>query len=566
MTTVGLLGDSVALEAIRAALTDTRSETTATAVDPAAVGQTDVTVVAASTETPIFERVGSQALETGTPLISVELGGIGGQAVSGVDAAISGHAPGTACYTCLRERVTASDPDTDDAGCDDSTARLAGAIAGSELTALVEGDQSSLLGGVIELPYTQRRLLPVPYCGCDSEDGADPRLRRTNERRSLEESVTMAEVAFDQRIGPIASVGEAESFPVPYYLATLSGTPFSDADAPKHAAGVGLDWDPAFMKALGESLERYSAAIYRTASFETAPEAPVSPDRFVDADWMDSDVTYWHKAEHLQTGERVHVPASLTVFPPPERTIRPAITTGLGLGNGGVDSLCSGLYEVLERDAAMLAWYSTYEPMALAVEDEGYRTLARRAHSEGLEATALLLTQDVDVPVVAVCVHREDGWPKFAAGSAADLDPEAAARGALEEAIQNWLELRRMGREDATEEGNIGVHAELPDSVRSFITPDTTIPAADVGPSESPSGSSELEALIDRVEDAGLDAYGARLTPRDVETIGFEAIRVLIPSAQPLFTGDPYFGDRARTVPESLGFEPRLDRMAHPFP
>jgi ribosomal protein S12 methylthiotransferase accessory factor len=566
VTTVGLVGDNRAVEAIKAALNDTRDETAVMAVDPAAVGQTDITAVAATVDSSVFERVASGALETRTATVRVELGGVGGRAVADVDASISGYAPEMACYNCLRERIAAGEPDTDGGDCDDSTARLAGAIAGKELTALIEDDQSRLLGGVIELPYTQRRLLPVPHCACERGDVADTQLRRTSEDRPLEESITMAEVAFDERVGPIASVGEVESFPVPYYLATLSGTPFSDAAAPDHAAGVGLDWDPAFMKALGEALERYSAAMYRTAAFETAPESPIPPERFVDAEWMETDVTHWQEAEHLQTGEQVDVPASLTVFPPPERTIRPAITTGLGLGNGGVDSLCSGLYEVIERDATMLAWYSTYEPMGLAVDDEGYRTLASRAKSEGLEATALLLTQDIDVPVVAVSVHRETGWPKFAVGSAAALDPEAAARGALEEAIQNWLELRRMGPEDATEEGNIAVHAERPDVTQSFITPETTIPAAEVGPPEPPSGRSELEALIDRVEGAGLDAYGARLTPRDVEAMGFEATRVLVPSAQPLFTGDPYFGERARTVPESLGFEPRLDRTVHPFP
>ena len=424
MTTVGPVGDNRAVEAIKAALNDTRDETAVMAVDPAAVGQTDITAVAATVDSSVFERV-----------------------------------------------------------------------------------------------------------------------------------------------GPIASVGEVESFPVPYYLATLSGTPFSDAAAPDHAAGVGLDWDPAFMKALGEALERYSAAMYRTAAFETAPESPIPPERFVDAEWMETDVTHWQEAEHLQTGEQVDVPASLTVFPPPERTIRPAITTGLGLGNGGVDSLCSGLYEVVERDAAMIAWYSTYEPMGLAVDDDGYGTLANRAKSEGLESTALLLTQDVDVPVVAACVHREGEWPRFAAGSSADLDPAAAARGALEEAIQNWLELRRLGSERASDEGGeIGFHAAFPESAREFVDPETTIPAETIGPPEVPTGRAELDQLASRIADAGLDAYAARLTPRDIEAMGFEAVRVVIPSAQPLFTGDPYFGERARTVPESLGFEPRLDRTYHPFP
>ena len=564
MTTVGLLGEGAAIEAVRAALDDTDAEPIA--VDPTGVRRADVAVAVGPTDAPGFDPAAAAARESRTPLVAVELGGIGGLAVSGVDAAVSGYAPGTACHECLRTRVSATDPETDDGSYSTPTARLAGAVAGRELATLVGGGESTLLGGVVELPYTQRSFLPVPYCECADSDRSGG-LRRNEVERSLSDSLSMAEVAFDARVGPVSSIGEAESFPVPYYLATLASTPFSDADAPDHAAGVGLDWDPAFMKALGEALERYSAAVYREADF-VSPETPVPAERFVRPDGSDTDgVTYWHEAEHLDTGETVQLPAELVVFPPPERTIRPSITTGRGLGNGGVDALCSGLYEVIERDATMLSWYSTYEPMGLAVDDEGYRTLTNRARSEGLSTTALLCTQDVDVPVVAACVHRTSDWPRFAAGSSADLDPAAAARGALEEAIQNWLELRRMGRERADSEGGaIGTHAAFPTRAREFVDPDTTLPAAEVGPPEPPTGTAELEALVGRTRDAGLDAYASRLTPRDVESMGFEAVRVSIPSAQPLFTGEPYFGERARTVPKSLGFEPDLDRSYHPFP
>ena len=564
MTTVGLLGDGPAIESIRASMGDTTAD--AAAIDPDRIDQADVVTAVGPIGANVFERANEAARESATPLVCVELGGVGGAAVDGVDAAVSGYAPGTACHDCLRERVAAGDPETDEGTADASTARFAGALAGRELAELVAGRQSVVVGGVVELPHAQRRILPVPYCGCGVA-GTDE-LRRHDEDRPLEESIAMAEVAFDDRIGPISAVGEAESFPVPYYLATLADTPFSDADAPDHAAGVGIDWDPAFMKALGEALERYSAAIYRNDEFLTDPENPVSIDRFVSPDPADAEpVTRWHEGEHLATGESVHLPAELVVFPPSERTIRPAITTGLGFGNGGVDSICSGLYEVVERDAAMLAWYSTYEPLGLAVDDEGYRTLASRAKSEGLEATALVCTQDIDVPVVAVCVHREGEWPRFAAGSAADLDPNAAARGALEEALQNWLELRRMGRGQAkSEAGAIGTHAAFPDAAREFVDPETTVPAGEIGPSDPPEGRPELDRLVGRVRKAGLDPYAARLTPRDIESMGFEAVRVLIPSAQPLFTGDPYFGERARTVPESLGFETDHDRTYHPFP
>lgn len=564
MTAVGLLGDGPAVEAIRASLGDTTAD--AAVIDPPGIGGVDIAAAVGPVGAKVFERANRTAGGSGTPLVCVELGGVGGAAVDGVDAAVSGYAPGTACYDCLRDRVAAGTPETDEGSYGASTARFGGALAGRELAELVGGRQSVLVGGVVELPHAQRRILPVPGCGC-GVTGTDE-LRRHDEDRPLEESIAMAEVAFDDRIGPISAVGEAESFPVPYYLATLADTPFSDADAPDHAAGVGIDWDPAFMKALGEALERYSAAIYRDAEFATDPENPIRAGRFVSPDPADAGpVSRWHEGEHLATGESVQLPAELVVFPPPERTIRPAITTGLGFGNGGVDSICSGLYEVIERDAAMLAWYSTYEPMGLAADDERYRTLENRAKSEGLETTALVCTQDIDVPVVAVCVHREGGWPRFAAGSAADLDPNAAARGALEEALQNWLELRRMGSGQAKSEGGaIGTHAAFPDAAREFVDPETTVPAGEIGPSDPPEGRPELDQLVGRVREADLDPYAARLTPRDIESMGFEAVRVLIPSAQPLFTGDPYFGERARTVPKSLGFEADHDRTYHPFP
>ncbi|MFB6267516.1 MAG: bacteriocin biosynthesis protein SagD, partial [Halodesulfurarchaeum sp.] len=76
----------------------------------------------------------------------------------------------------------------------------------------------------------------------------------------------------------------------------------------------------------------------------------------------------------------------------------------------------------------------------------------------------------------------------------------------------------------------------------------------------------ELSMVVDRVTDTGLSAYAARVTPRDVAHLGFEAVRVVVPSAQPLFVDEPYFGERARTVPTALGFEPRLDREFHPYP
>ncbi|AEH38888.1 YcaO-like family protein [Halopiger xanaduensis] len=590
---VHVVGDDPVREAVVAALGDVDIDVAD--AEPADLTDARFGVVSGVVGSDAFERANEAARAGSTPWIAVEIGGVGGYPLSSVDAAASGFAPGagTGCFDCLRARVASNLEEGETADgpqADRAAARLAGAVAGRECVRVFSGEDESIIGRVVELPHARRRLLPVPGCECaDSE--RDRTLERDDDSLALDSAVDHAEAAIDDRVGVVASIGEVESFPVPYYLATNANTTaFSDASAPRQAAGVADDWNAALMKAVGEGLERYCAGVYRDAEFVRASEGdlenPVSPTDLVrpdDASEYDPAEEYrWVPGENLVTGGRAHLPAAAVQFPQPGAELVPAITTGLGLGSSTVDALLSGLTEVLERDATMLAWYSTFEPLELAVDDPAFATLERRARSEGLSVTPLLVTQDVDVPVVAVAVHREpddldadaeidpedDAWPAFAAGSAADLDATAAATAALEEALQNWMELRNLGPEEAADQsGAIGEYAAFPTPAQEFVAVGgDRVPAESVGPDPVPSGEDALESLLERAGDADLTPYAARLTTRDVESIGFEAVRVVVPGAQPLFTGEPFFGDRARTVPDELGFESRLERAFHPYP
>ncbi|ELY94152.1 hypothetical protein C483_03270 [Natrialba hulunbeirensis JCM 10989] len=603
----------VADDPVRAALVAALGDVDITVEDaePAALDDARFAVVSDVAGAQTFEQANEAALAGNTPWVAVEIGGVGGHPLPTVDAAVAGFAPasgpGVGCYDCLRTRVAAgleSDADTnatETAGgrpsTDRSTARLAGALAGRECIRIFSGDEQSVIGHVLELPHVRRRVLPVPGCACASGE-RDRALSRDDDALGLDAAVEHAEQAIDDRVGIVKTIGEIESFPVPYYLATSAETRgFSDASAPAQAAGVADDWNAALMKAVGEGLERYCAGVYRDDEFVHASEAAlddaVTPTELVrpdDAPTYDSSAEHrWVPGENLATGEQVHLPAAAVQFPQPGESLVPGITTGLGLGSSTVDALLSGLTEVIERDATMLAWYSTFDPLGLSVDDPAFDVLERRARSEGLTVTPLLVTQDIDVPVVAVAVHRDDipdesendAWPVFATGSAAGLDASAAAVSALEEALQNWMELRNIGPDEAaTASGAIGEYAAAPlsDAARSFIDVEQTVPAASVGltddggdggedgDGDQPSGRDELELVVDRVQDVGLTPYAARLTTRDVAAVGFEGVRVVVPGAQPLFTGEPFFGERARHVPEEMGFEPRLERAYHPYP
>ena len=192
MTTVGIAGEGPAVESVVAAVEDTSAD----AVRPEAgdLAQADVAVDVR----PVGKSAGAdRATGAETPLVVVELGGVGGRPVGGVDAAVSGHAPGTACYDCLRRRVEAVGSETGGTDPGATTARFAGAVAGRELATLVAGGESPLLGGVIEVPHASRRVLPAPYCGCAA--GEDRTLRTDDGGRSLEATLASAEAAFDER-------------------------------------------------------------------------------------------------------------------------------------------------------------------------------------------------------------------------------------------------------------------------------------------------------------------------------------------------------------------------------
>lgn len=568
---VALVGTGPSLDAAAAALEDVNATTEFT--DVAGVSDADLGVVVGVTGSDGFDQVNQVATDADVPWIGIEVGGIGG--VPTESGSVTVFSPDGPCYACLRTRVGANtETDGGDPGSMSRTdARFAGAVAGRLAVSCLEDGLPA--GTVVEIPRTERRLHPVPTCPECGSPTRDHGVTLSHASVSVTETADRIERAVDDRLGIISVIGERESYPAPYYLANLAATEaFSDAEVMEHAAGVSPDWDVAYVKAGGEALERYAAGVYRQTSFHEAEldavDDGVPPSAFVRPDDAPTiaagDSLQWVEAQVLSTEETAMVPAAFVVFPPPGDGLAPPITTGLGLGNSSVEAVLSGLYEVIERDAMMLAWYSTYEPVGLSVTDPEFDAVARRCRAEGLSTQLVLLTQDIDVPVVAATVTR-DSWPRFAAGTSANLDPVEAARSALSEAIQNWMELQSLGRDDAGEAGQgVAQYAERPGEVTDFFDPDTAVDATTVGPDPIPTGASGVAAVGDRVTAVDLTPYATRLTTRDVADLGFEVTRVLVPGAQPLFVDTPFFGDRARTVPRELGYRPRLDRGYHPFP
>ncbi|AWB27620.1 YcaO-like family protein [Halococcoides cellulosivorans] len=536
---VAILSTGPAASAARSALAETDFDVEQTA----SVADADCVIAIAASGSEAFHDVDRRCREHAIPWLAVELGGIAGHGV--VEFAITAF-DGSPCYACLCDRVAAT---TDEATVDDVTepiAHLAGASAARQAYDLLTG-AGDPIDRVLESPHAERRLLPVP--GCDCREGTVP---PTSDDSMA--PLQRAEIGRDDRVGIVTSAGELETEPLPYYLAELADpSGFLDRTPRLQAAGVAPDWQDASMAALGEAYERYAAATVTPEDRRAVPDERVDPAAFVAPSDPDAG---WLSGRRLSDDARVAVPADRVVYPAPADSR--GTTTGLALGDDRPDAIRRGLLEVIERDAAMLFWYSSADPLGLDIDDERFDRLVGRVTSD-CRVTTLLVTQDVDVPVVAVALHREK-WPAFSIATAAALDPVAAAQDALREAVQNWMELRRIGRSEAA--GGHVPYADRPPAVEDLLDPDRSVPAAGLGvDTDAP-----VESLVDRLADVDLDAYAVDLTPPDVATMGLAAARAIVPGAQPWAESDVPFGERAREVPVSMGFEPRLDRDRHPFP
>jgi len=559
---VVLVGTGPATAAVEAALAELN--VSPSTVSPDDIESADLAVVRDERGAQPFERANRAALAGETAWLAIEVGGVGGRAAAGVG--VAGFSPPeTGCYDCLSLRVAASEdgsevgPDSDERGRKAQAAgteRLAGAIVGHELVWLLDGGASPLLGGVrvVSTDSEARELLAVPDCHCQRP----PAMFQLNYHQPYTpaETVDHAGRAVDERVGLIRRVDEFDPHPAAHVAATLSDTAaFSDGQAPRQVAAAGANTTEATARALERALARYSAALSRTDSLvcaaHSALELAVDPGEFVlPAEAETAGEHYWRLGRRLDDGTPGHLPAERVHAPPPTRRLGRPVAPGLGAGASTAGAVLDALYEVVADDAAMLSWYSTHRPPELSVADERFDRLRRRVEAEGLTVTPLLVTQDIEIPAVAVAVRAET---QVQVAVAANLDPVAAAREALLQALARW----RADGDGEIEDGDRRV------AVDAFLDAAQQVAAADVGPTPRPTGFGEYLTAVDRAQAAG-DPYGVRLTGPDVAELGIEVGAVVVPAAQPR-ADPPVFGERARRVPTERGLDPRLDRPRHPY-
>lgn len=332
---------------------------------------------------------------------------------------------------------------------------------------------------LVTLEATTHVVLPLPWCavcgpspvtlraGGDEHEDA-PAAPWTNAatpedlRRSLSGWI-------DARTGVISHVGlmpaedDVPNFP---FCAEAHVSCYTDGTyAPASrtiCGGKGMTPMAAMIGAVGEAIERYSASRVRTADLLFAPIALVPGDvvdprdlcaydddqygraGFPFARFDPSAAQYWVPGRWIDDGAPVWLPALSVYLASALGNVAPicqVTSNGLAAGVNVEDASMRAVCELIERHACMLTWLGRLPARRLIVDhpgrgvspDIGYM-IARIKQETSMEPELYLLPES-PIPCV-LCVVPGNGrtHPAVTVGAAANLDADAAVRGALLEA------------------------------------------------------------------------------------------------------------------------------------
>ena len=396
---------------------------------------------------------------------------------------------------------------------------------------------------------------------------------------------------------------------------TADGQLLPGAPASRVGNGSGPSRESALAAALGEAVERYSAAcplepeqLVSGRAAELGDEA-VRPERFAlfhreqhDHDGFPyrpftatSRIT-WVRGFALPGGEPALVPAQLVclsdAYGRDEVPIGPSTSSGLACHATLDEAVLTGLFELVERDAFMIVWANSLALPRLTWERDGELLAfeARYLAPTGLRYSAVDLSCFWKIPtVLAVVRGSEPATAALGVGASSAATIQEAVRKALDEGcrVQAWAtELMSSvpGREFAPDcsdvcdfDDHVHYYADR-ERARAADFLDASSDLRDVGeiePLRAEPVRPLIEAVTDRLRAHGSSAYVVDVTTQDVQAAGLKVARVVAPELCPLdadhrtrFLG----GRRLYEAPVELGLTSRprgsadLNPYPHPFP
>ncbi len=384
-----------------------------------------------------------------------------------------------------------------------------------------------------------------------------------------------------------------------------------------YSRGVGLDFEEAISKAVGEFLERYPLTLYKEKDLLIGSVANLKKrgKRFIRLDLLDQFLPWqkekfpklgfdensmfrWTEGKSLMTDQRTFIPAQLVFwnyrFMEGEPVLQQPITNGAGGMFTRTEAILSGLYELIQRDAFFIYWFNRIAPSQVdadSLEHQESRRILAMCQRYGLEAHILNITSDFGIPTFAtVLLDRGGIGPAVTLGGGCGQDPEQAIARSLTEAIgvRHWLRERMFHKtfhlpekrapfSDAFSQderliywGNQGMQETIQfflkgqkKSLRKMF-PDV------LKKMTSKQEFSSLKEIFAR-KGKQYEIFCYEVRHEILDALGYSSVKLVVPALIPLYFTEsqaPLGKNRIREACRILGYTPseQPNPLPHPFP
>jgi ribosomal protein S12 methylthiotransferase accessory factor len=440
------------------------------------------------------------------------------------------------------------------------------------------------------------------------------------EGSSLQRLYGALEGLLDWRVGIIRHVeevprdaGEPDFF---HFWALAANVEwFSNQKNFSKGGGAAIDRASALAKAIGEAVERYCSALYDIEEFPVSSqrEAPfpcVQPEEFA----LNSSEQYdspgfpylrfdrdtpvrWAPAVDAQSGENCYVPAVFLYVPyyfypgTGDTPIAQPISTGLACHCSREEAAISAICEVIERDCFTITWQARLSPPKISFDTLGplHQEIIRRFERAGCSVTLLNITMDTGIPtLLAVLLGNLPGTAPLVAAAATSLNPEEAARKALEELDHTRTYCQRLRNEVQrlvpepnyenviTQRDHLNFWSDPANQqfAHFLLAGEQIQDFCSIPNLASGDPRRDVRTLVARISSVANRLLLKDITSSDVQELGLSVVRAVIPGFHPLVVGHRFRalgGTRLWQVPQQLGHrgitkETGDNPLPHPYP
>ncbi|UAL49793.1 YcaO-like family protein (plasmid) [Sutcliffiella horikoshii] len=296
----------------------------------------------------------------------------------------------------------------------------------------------------------------------------------------------------------------------------------------------------------------------------------------------------WIKGMDLTLQKEVYIPEQFAYYSSinEEKFIYNS-SNGCAVGGSLEEAITYAIFELIERDAFLLAWYTKKVKGIIdikSIRDLEARNRINDIASYGYNINVLDITSEFGITAIWVLADSKSNksLPKSFSAAAAHFDPIKALNSALKElagfvhhGVNNWDVDRKRAKElyeNPEKVSDIKDHALLYTNIEMFSSFnfifENNLPVYDIRnvPSKNYTSINEaLESILNLFEHFKLNVYFIDITCKELELANLFCVKTLIPELLPMT-----FGSKNFRIPEKFNKRTHLNNFVfynnvHPF-